>query len=236
MIPLQFSRVNIETYGYCNRKCPWCFYVDGFPKRKQGIMEEWVWRKIIDELAELSYGGRLTPAFYGEPLLDKRLPKLIRYARKKLDCRIHITTNGDYLTKKLLLTLIKNGASYFRVTQYDEKPNCKIEKLAEEYPEYIRYLHYKTDTKQLRDRYGFILKHKLNKQIVCNQPVTRLFINWEGDVLLCCSDFYATHRFGNVKNEKIWTIWNNTEHLKIQQLLWKGERSKIEPCKYCDRL
>jgi 8-amino-3,8-dideoxy-alpha-D-manno-octulosonate transaminase len=40
--------------------------------------------KIINELWLIKYRGQITPTFYGEPLLDKRLPEFIEYLKTKL--------------------------------------------------------------------------------------------------------------------------------------------------------
>ncbi len=113
--------VNIETTAYCNRKCSFCFYADRFPKREQGIMKEEVYKKVIDDLAAYGFRGRLSPHSYGEPLLDKRLPSLMEYTRKKLPwCTLDVRTNGDYLTEDLLLTLLNKGVDSFLITNYDD--------------------------------------------------------------------------------------------------------------------
>ena len=78
-----FSDVNIETYGYCNRQCSFCFNNDKYPKREIGVMEEEIFRRIIDELGNLDFSGRVGLHHYGEPLLDDRLPQFIEYVRKK---------------------------------------------------------------------------------------------------------------------------------------------------------
>lgn len=83
-------------------------------------MDTNVYTKIIDELSEINYNGRVYPHFYGEPLLDKRLPQLIEYTRKKLPlATIVVYSNGDYLTKELFNRLIASGVDGFVITQHD---------------------------------------------------------------------------------------------------------------------
>ena len=48
------------------------------------LMDEKLYYKIIDELAELNYRGRVSPYLMNESLLDSRLEKFITYTREKL--------------------------------------------------------------------------------------------------------------------------------------------------------
>ena len=77
-----FSSVQLETITTCNRKCWYC------PNDKYGkphdLMSIDIYKKIVDQLSNINYKALFSPHFYGEPLLDKRLPDLIEYARKKL--------------------------------------------------------------------------------------------------------------------------------------------------------
>ncbi|MGZ5509825.1 MAG: radical SAM/SPASM domain-containing protein, partial [Nitrososphaeraceae archaeon] len=196
-----FLSTNIETYGFCNRKCSFCFNNDKFPKRKIGIMEEKLWKKIIDELASINFAGRISPYFYGEPLLDKRLPDLIQYARKK--CKyslILISTNGDLLSEDNFKKLIKSGVDRFLITNYEKKPQKNLEELQKKYPYWIKLRNIDEFSKQ--NRAGMIYKRK-NKNIdkPCLRASTQLVVNWNGDVLLCCNDYYAKYNFGNLEKQ-----------------------------------
>ena len=103
---LGFTTCTVETYSRCNRKCVFCYNSDAYPEREHGTMSEETYMKLIDDLARLHFRGRLSPHFYGEPLLDTRLPELISYAKKRCpNCYILVSTNGDFLTEELLKKL-----------------------------------------------------------------------------------------------------------------------------------
>jgi MoaA/NifB/PqqE/SkfB family radical SAM enzyme len=82
--------LTIETTNICNADCIFCAYQ--FQERPTGVMDQGLFRKIIDEYVELG-GGRLglTPTV-GDPLVDKHLIERIRYARS----RPEITLIGMY--------------------------------------------------------------------------------------------------------------------------------------------
>jgi cyclic pyranopterin phosphate synthase len=230
---LGFCSVAIETYGFCNRKCEFCFNHDRFPKREQGIMKQQTFEKVIDELSQLKYCGWITPVFYGEPLLDKRLPELIKYTKRKIpNCYIHIDTNGDFLDEELFTRLIKKGADRFFITNYDDEEKPRLTSLAKKYPLHIILRNYK-DFKKL-DRAGEIFKRNSILNIPCLRPSAELVINWKGDVLLCCQDFYAKYCMGSIHDNSLLNIWNNKKFTTYRNKLRLGQRSSIRICKHCD--
>jgi len=227
------ASVNIETTGYCNRKCYFCFFHDRFPKRKQGIMEETTYKNIIDELSKINFCGRLSPHSYGEPLLDKRLPALMEYTKKKLpNCYTQIMTNGDFLTAQLFKQLIAKGVDHFIITNYDDEEKAFLTFISEHCPWHVRVRSYKDFITV--DRAGKILNRKSQLHEPCLRPSSQLVINWKGDVILCCNDFYGEYVMGNVNDGNLLDIWNSAKFDYYRNNLIKGQRSSIPICHHCD--
>lgn len=230
-----FRSTNIETFGHCNRKCSFCFNNDRFPSRDEGIMDENLYFKIIDELSELKFHGRISPHFYGEPLLDRRILRFVSYARKRCpDAYIRFGSNGDLLSEKLLKELIENGLDSVRVSNYDDFEKKNLIKLSQNYPGHITYREFKN--KRTKNRAGRLFARE-NKKIneACLRPSKQLVINWKGNILLCCNDYYEKFVWGNVKNKSILKIWNTEEFKKYREILSrKGGREKIHFCRNCD--
>ena len=66
-------------------------------------MDIQLFKKIIQELSELEYSGRLGMFSNNEPFLDSRIEDLTKYAREKLpNAVIYLYTNGTVLKKKTL--------------------------------------------------------------------------------------------------------------------------------------
>lgn len=227
------ASVNMETYCFCNRKCYFCFFHERFPKREQGIMEEKTYKKIIDGLVKINFCGRVSPHNYGEPLMDKRLPSLIEYTRKKLpNCFIYIATNGDFLTDQLFRTLINKGVDHFFITDYDDKEKPFLQYISVKCPIHVT-LRKSKFIKQY-DRAGKIYNRKLALSNPCLRPSSQLLVNWKGDVILCCNDFYGDFVIGNVNDADLMDIWHSPKFNHYREMLRRGERSKISLCKYCD--
>jgi 2-deoxy-scyllo-inosamine dehydrogenase (SAM-dependent)/8-amino-3,8-dideoxy-alpha-D-manno-octulosonate transaminase len=70
-------------------------------------MQETLFEKIINELAIIDFDGRISYHFYGEPLLDKRLPRFVSETRRRVPkSTTEIYSNGDFLTLELFATTL----------------------------------------------------------------------------------------------------------------------------------
>ena len=79
-----------------------------------------VYHRIINQLHELNFDGRISPYLMNEPLLDKRLPDLIAYTRTHCPASwIAINTNGDALSEDLACCLFDAGLNSLDVNAYD---------------------------------------------------------------------------------------------------------------------
>jgi radical SAM protein with 4Fe4S-binding SPASM domain len=230
-----FSYVCVETYAFCNRKCHFCFNHERFPKRERGIMSEETFIKIISQLSEINFCGSLAPVLYGEPLLDKRLPRLMKYYNKNIRySHISIYTNGDMLNEEIFRNLIDNGVQYFLVTNYDNLLKPELNFLKQKYPFHIK-LRNERDLIKI-DRAGKIFQRNIQLNSPCLRPSREMVINWKGDILLCCQDFYGEYVMGNVHENSLLEIWNNEKFVEYRSKLSMGQRSVIPICKYCEGL
>jgi radical SAM protein with 4Fe4S-binding SPASM domain len=108
--------VIIESVFGCNASCMMC-PIDKPTKRKKGIMPIDFYKHIIDELCTYKDEIRQLDLFgVGEPLLDKRLPEKIEYAKQKGFCGIGIATNADLMDKSFALHLFKAGIDTIMVS------------------------------------------------------------------------------------------------------------------------
>jgi MoaA/NifB/PqqE/SkfB family radical SAM enzyme len=107
--PGAFPRVIlIDTTNYCNLRCTMCGH--RFMKRKAGIMSMELFRKIIDEIAEVDPTVRVWMVFFGEALIIKdRLFNMIKYAKEKGLKDVVLNSNGTLLDEAAAKGLIESG-------------------------------------------------------------------------------------------------------------------------------
>ncbi len=234
-----FNVISIETNTRCNRRCEYCpnkYYDRGM---KNEFMPEGLYKKIIDQLKELKYNGRVTPSFYNEPLLDPRLENLIEYTRKKLpQAQIVVFSNGDYLNRERFDNLIKAGVDTFVLTQHGKIINPKFDKFLKSLnTEDKKHIDFKklTEDSELSNRGGEVtVKKLLNTQYIksCDQPSNAMQIDYQGNVALCCNDYHSSIKFGNVNNERIIDIWKKPAYEKIRKDTMKGIFN-LKICQVC---
>jgi radical SAM protein with 4Fe4S-binding SPASM domain len=110
-------RLHIQTISYCNAHCLFCAYPAVADTISHGIMEDAVYKKIIDEASEYQ-PKRISLLLMNEPLLDRKLPERIAYAKKKLgeETEVTITSNGSVLTPKIIGRLIDSGLDRIKIS------------------------------------------------------------------------------------------------------------------------
>ena len=114
--------VYIEPSNLCNFKCIFC--PTGDPallekvKRPAGNMSMELFRKIVDELAELKMELRLVNLYKdGEPLVNPHFPEMVAYLKQSgIARRIWTKTNGALLKPELNRRLIAAGLDWIGIS------------------------------------------------------------------------------------------------------------------------
>jgi len=101
------STILLDTISFCNLKCSMCPHVH--MKRKPGIMEWDLYRKLIDEIAENKPDAQIWITFFGEGMILKDLPEKIKYARDKGLTNILLNSNGNLFKTDYSRRLIEAG-------------------------------------------------------------------------------------------------------------------------------
>jgi len=99
MLDYKRMLLRMESTNHCNFKCTFCPHPS--MERKKGFMNEELYYNVIDQASKLGF-IKLDLRNFGEPILDKRLGKMAKYAYDKGLNKIYIHTNGYGLSKKKL--------------------------------------------------------------------------------------------------------------------------------------
>ena len=248
-IPLP-SEVEISESGTCNRTCSFCPRSDpDFEDKKEFISND-LHNKLCDELSKLFLAGTIRYSGFVEPLLDKNIFNLLKYAKKTNPmANLEMVTNGDVLNIRRLKKLYKSGLDRLQISVYDgEKEFNEFKRLGkkmnlsdDQYVLRARYLPPEQDFGiTLSNRAGMLknaehkiepLKKKLDKK--CFYPSYTFFMDYNGDVLMCAHDWGKKNILGNLKNQSFLEIWLSKKAKKNRDLLNISDRS-INPCNVCD--
>jgi radical SAM protein with 4Fe4S-binding SPASM domain len=254
-VPL-FSIIEFNITGSCNRSCSFCPVSDPavYTKTSDGLDVQ-LFEKIVRDLVEINYSGKILFSAFSEPLLHKQVEELIATARKNLpNVRIEMVSNGDVLTTKKLKKLFDAGLDTINISMYDGAHQIEhFTKMREE-------ANVNEDGIVLRRRYfengnyGITISNRsglvnsnefrdeneasiteLPLKHQCYYPFYMILVDYNGDVLLCPHDWNKTLKFGNLKNEKLFDIWRGKVLNSIRKRLANSDRD-FGGCKACDVL
>ena len=104
------THLDIETASACQMRCPMCYttYMDN---EKKGIMRLDIFKRIIDEAVQHRvYSVKLS--WRGEPMLNKNLIEMIRYAKNAGIKEVAMLSNAERMTPELSKGIIEAGLDW----------------------------------------------------------------------------------------------------------------------------
>ncbi len=110
LFPL-FRSIYIETTSWCNFSCSFC--PSSYLKREKVDMDNSLFEKIILELKQMDYTGKIQLYQSNEPLTDLNLEKKVKFVKdQKMKAQIGIVSNALLLKKERLYNLIEAGIDF----------------------------------------------------------------------------------------------------------------------------
>lgn len=237
------KEVEIETVNRCNGVCPFCPVNRNVESRPYARMTDELFERILIQLGEMGYAGRLGLYSNNEPFLDTRIIEFARKARNMVPkAFIHLYTNGSLLTREKVLAIMPY-LDRMIIDNYND--NLELNDNVREINELCReqegnldkkiVIHLRRLNEVLYTR-GGQAPNNLKKKIFhmpCVYPFEQMVIRPDGKVSLCCNDALGKWTMGDLKEQSLIEIWNSWEYREVRAKLMKG-RSEIELCRYCD--
>lgn len=198
--------------------------------------------KILNELSDVNFQGLISFHFYNEVFTDKRIFELFEKC-KELGLNNYLVTNGDFLTYEKVKRLGTYNIKEFTLSLYDSRDRLDFEKRSKEYikkfglDEYDWKLIILNGGVGFTNRAGYVNhveeKIELPVKAACSKIIKKIDVRYDGEVVMCCLDYYGLHSLGNVQDANIIDIWYSDK--KKQQLndLAKGNRAKYKLCSGC---
>jgi len=256
-----FDTVFFEVRTRCNGKCPFCAASIQNEKRQDTTMPMDLYVKVINELKDMRFDGRIAYHVNNDPLIFHKLPDFVKYARTALPSAwIQILTNGKALTEQKAEDLLAAGINELSINYYNDDQSSEVPKVIDNISKNILPCYYEKhqiktghDSKNKNIFRFNVFRSKLNivktsragtapnKKVkskqprgFCEYPFTQFNITADGKVSKCCADLYFSDPMGNVKEYSLMEIWNGKRFQEVRKLLLEGNRSAIETCSKCD--
>jgi len=254
-------KLNLETINWCNRKCPFCPTGLGELDGKKTKLEFDIIEKIANELESHSFRGVISFQARNEPLLDHRIVDIVTCLRSICPKSfLSMSTNADKASEDIIRDLFAAGLNAFSMQLYDKSNRKRLNKFKTDALDSVPELYdeksvsvqgrkerfiwitdktpWKKDEGKFSNRGGSLdltyEKKKLREnRLHCHFPSHQLLILADGSVPLCCNDWHAEVKMGNVKNESIYDIWNCETFDKYRSHLKKMDFS-LPICNNCD--
>jgi len=239
--PFLYS-IEIETINRCNNDCPFCPVNVHDDIRERKVMDEKLFRKIIDELSEVNYSGYISLFSNNEPLLVCGIYDFLVYAKEKLPLATHaLYTNGTLLNKKKYKKLTEN-LNYLVIDNYNDDMilNENIQEIYEDASindngcvvnVAIRKKH------QILSTRGSISPNRkdINEfYSPCILPFLHMVVRPDGKVSRCCNDAYGLDTLGDLSKETIKEVWYGNRYQTYRKLMSDNKRNQIDRCENCD--
>lgn len=247
--------LDIELTNECDLSCEQCpnhgpharYAPDTFDD-----MDFKLYRKIIDEGKEKGLCA-VKLSFRGEPLLYKKLPEAIFYAKNSRIMKVMINSNGMSLDTRMIIDLMVAGLDIFILSDYGFDKQLENGK---EIQRLKKLLHF--DSPKLRVKtfdapkwYGIadeITEHTFHdynsgeecmetSDFECEQLWQRLVILADGRVKVCCSSvMFPDGIIGDLNENTIEELWKGKYMTYIRFCHKNGRANLIESCRHCPGL
>lgn len=231
--------VEINPTELCNRKCVFCPRVDPkIYKNQKKHIDPSLCKLIGQQLQDFNFTGRIGFVGFGEPLLHPNIVECIRQIRTCTTAKwIEINTNGDILTRELALELADAGCTNITISMYDsDQTEYFTNMLDNTGVQLVLRHHYDSAANynlKMINRINIVKKEQmLNRSEQCYMPFYKMFIDWNGDYLLCEQDWAKSTNKFNIGTTPIKEFWLDKLNL-FRSYLAQGRR-QLYPCSLCD--
>ncbi|MEK6281720.1 MAG: radical SAM/SPASM domain-containing protein [Acidobacteriota bacterium] len=220
------SVVEIEIGVRCNRTCTYCPNSTIGSTSSSSFMEFGLFERIVAQLSEIAFSGRLSFHFYNEPLMRRDLEVLVASARAALPlAHLVLYTNGDLLTDARYHSLLDAGIDFLIVTRHDNVPMK---------PRLHQRVQFPLDL-DISGRAGAVVGGTEPLGRACHAPSEMLIVMVNGDVILCHEDARREVVIGNLSQSTLRNIWFGEEMERLRYQLIRGNRREAGTvCARCD--
>ena len=241
--PPLFRVLSVETRSRCNMGCAFCPVNKSVDPREPGLLPTETIEKMAGELAALKYRHTILLFGNNEPLLDDRIPDIIRTFRRSCpESTIRILTNGTALTNALASALFEAGLTTLVVNNYTDgrtliKPVRRLIEDADRFAHRDIRVSVRRVDEVLTNRAGAAPnKARLAAPLkqFCALPFVDLHVTYTGRVVLCCFDAKGASDFGNVRDSSLRELWEGRQFRAVRSELLRKNRGAHHLCAGCD--
>jgi MoaA/NifB/PqqE/SkfB family radical SAM enzyme len=170
-------------------------------------------------------GDRIKKASQIQKLFDKGLNQL------------QINVYSDMKRFRFLTGLLLKTTAIPENVYNNTSPKKQFFSIEQKYDKRVTPASTKIGRFELTNRSGnvpSIAKPRMSLDRICVRPFRLIQINWKGEVILCCNDYYADVVCGNINEASVTDIWYNSKVLnRYRKSLLNNNRKGLKLCDIC---
>ncbi len=195
--------LSIQTTSLCNASCIFCPYEEIKKLYPKKIMDNALYRKIIDESSNYKNVERIILYMNNEPLTDPHLIERINYAKEKVSwANVHILTNGSLLTDEMIEKIINSKLDWIGISFHGIRKDTVEKSMGIPFEiSFRRILDFIDKAKTKRDIKEFIMITFLKHKYLTEEEKEEAINFWKSKGINRISYFEGPiSRAGNVKD------------------------------------
>jgi len=219
--------VELSLCGLCNLRCSFCPRAHGYPNTNDHMSEETI-DLICEHLGEIPYRVEVHLSGRGEPTLHNNFDMIVDKLKAVDNVFLHLVTNGKHW-KKWESSCHKMDRVIYNVYTEEENDYWDAMEDIENHSGEVELLYKPDDgrTLLLTNRAGHVPLNIAPGQGYCFRPFEKIFINWNGDYVLCCED-WSDNPLTNITEQSIVQYYESNETLlEYKQALEQGKRINV---------
>lgn len=220
-----FKYFEIETTTVCNLRCSTCPV--SIAPRPVHFMEESLFKKAVEELAQMGFAGYFSPHVYNEPLADERLPRFLRHAKAVNPAmRVLLFTNTTLMTPDLYREFADAGVEEFVVTTDNPVIARSCERLlAKLSPAERKLTRTRSIAKEALYNRGGAVEGlpNLAPPKTCRVPSDYMVVDAWGHALFCYNDYVGESGLGDITTRSIADIWSDPAYAVLREQAEQGQ-------------
>jgi hypothetical protein len=203
----------IELSSICDNKCAYCPAPVQGQRREIGYMDEATFKAAIDWVLVFARAGtqlELNLFGVGESLLNPNVVDFVAYARRQLPFgqKIHISTNGNNVTKEGLISLERAGISSIDITDHKPKTTAAALRAFRAAGPSVQKLlrHISRDFVYSPNNWARQIDWFEPDDAYPKTPCPwlqrgQIMVMSNGDLTTCCIDAFAEGKFGTIADD-----------------------------------
>jgi radical SAM protein with 4Fe4S-binding SPASM domain len=236
-----FKVINIETRNTCTKTCWFCKF--GLERQDETLREmDWsLIERIVYNLKDLDYRGRISWYGINEPLLDKRMLEILKFTKRHCPhAFLSFISNGDLLDAGIYKNLRQSGLDALGVSIYNDRTFEKINRIKDDRLVILEMrdlppgrLENRAGSIKAQRTYQFEDELRQFENSSCARPFSMMVVNPTGQIVLCASDMYGDVIMGDVQEQRLEEIWNNEQFRHYRRTLMEQGRKDLKLCQDC---